>query len=223
MPAAAPRRVVLGSVVLLLTLGAASARAADPGAEKLLARMRQTWGSYAALTARFEQRQEFAGFDEPLLSKGKLRLLRPSYFEMTFDPPNRQVQVCDGAFVWTYTEANRQVIKSPLTPEATRSADLLDWTLQGAVALAAVPDTSFAPGAIRLDLRPGPQLPLDSLCVWVRGDAATLLGYEATDTDGNRTRLRLIETKSAKGLKPGDFRFRPPAGVEVIDLGAGRQ
>ncbi len=223
MPAIVPRRMLLGCVALLLIAGAPPARASDPSAEKLLAQMRQTWGSYAALTARFDQRQDFAGFDEPLLSTGRLRLLRPSYFEMTFDPPNRQVQVCDGDYVWTYTEANRQVIKSPLAPEATRSADLLDWTLDGAEALAAVPDTTFGPGAIRLDLRPGPQLPLSSLHVWVRGEAASLLGYEATDTDGNRTRLRLIETKPAKGLKPADFRFQPPAGVEVIDLGAGRR
>lgn len=221
MPAGARRLAVLGVALLLLTMGGRPAGAVDPRAEGLLAQMRQTWGSYAALTARFEQRQDFAGFDEPLLSKGKLRLLRPSYFEMTFDPPNRQVQVCDGTFVWTYTEANRQVIKSPLSPEATRSADLLDWTLDGAQALGAVSDTTFGPGAVRLDLRPGPQLALETLCVWVRGDRAELLGYEVTDTDGNRTRLRLVEMKPAKGLKAADFRFQPPAGVEVIDLGAG--
>jgi outer membrane lipoprotein carrier protein len=207
--------------IFLLAVGGGQARGVD--AQQLLARMRANWASMTSLSARFEQRQDFAGFDEPLQSKGRLRLLRPSYFEMAFDPPNHQLQVCDGTFVWTYTEANRQVIRTPLSPEATRSADLLDWTLEGAVAVAASRDTTFGADAVRLDLQPGPRLPLATLSVWVRGERAELLGYEATDTDGNRTRLRLLDLKPAKGLVPADFRFRPPAGVEVIDMGTSGQ
>jgi outer membrane lipoprotein carrier protein len=219
MPAAAPRSLRIGLVLAFLVSCIGVARGVGAGADDLLARLRSSWGAMTAMSARFEQRQDFAGFDEPLLSTGSLKLLRPSFFEMSFDPPNRQVQVCDGSVVWTYTEANRQVIRSPLSAEATRSADLLDWTLAGATAIAATPDTTFGPGAIRIELRPGPQLPLADLRVWVRGEKPDLLGYEATDTDGNRTRLRLVEVKPAKGLKPADFRFLPPKGVEVIDMG----
>lgn len=219
MPAAARRTLPIVLLLTLLSSGSGVARGEGADAEALLARLRSSWAAMTSMSARFEQRQEFAGFDEPLLSAGSLKLLRPSYFQMSFDPPHRQVQVCDGSVVWTYTEANHQVIRSPLTPEATRSADLLDWTLSGAVAVAAAPDTAWGPGAVRIELRPGPQLPLADLRVWIRGEKAELLGYEATDTDGNRTRLRLVEVRSAKGLKPADFRFQPPKGVEVIDMG----
>jgi len=218
MPVIARRPAVFWGFLLIVASAGGEVLASGSDAADIFGRMRRTWESHKALSARFEQRQDFAGFDEPLLSRGRLRILRPSYFEMSFDPPNRQVQVCDGSFVWTYTEANRQVIKSPLAPEATRAADLLDWTLAGATPLRADADTTFGPGAIRLDLRPGPQIPLQTLSVWVRGDEASLLGYEATDTDGNRTRVRLLDLKPEKRLKPDDFRFRPPDGVEVIEI-----
>ena len=42
---------------------------------------------------------------------------------------------------------------------------------------------------------------------------ATLLGYEAVDTEGNRTRMRFLDLRPAKGLKPADFAFRPPARI----------
>jgi outer membrane lipoprotein carrier protein len=163
--------------------------------------------------------QQFAGFEEPLESAGRLRILRPSYFELKFDPPHRQLQTCDGRWVWTYVEEQNQVIQSPLAPDATRGADLLEWALAGAKALSASADTSLGVPARRIQIQPGEQLPLTSLSLWVAPDSPELLGYEATDAEGNRTRMRLLEVKARAGLKPSDFRFTPPRGTEIIVVG----
>jgi outer membrane lipoprotein-sorting protein len=164
----------------------------------------------------------FTGFDEPLESRGTLRILRPSRFDILYDPPSRQRQVCDGTYVWTYVPEQKQVVKATLSPEATRGADLLDWALDGATLASSTPDDSMGAGGERLGVTPGPQLPLQALTIWMRRADAELLGYEAVDTEGNRTRMRLVDLRAAKGLKPADFTFQPPPGVEVVEMGGGR-
>lgn len=192
-----------------------------PAKPSALDRLRENWQARKSLIAHFTQTQAFAGFDEPLRSKGTLRILRPSYFEISYDPPNRQRQVCDGAFVWTYIPEQKQVVKTSLSPEATRSADLLDWALDEAALISSTPDDSMGEGGVRLEVKPGARLPLEELRIWMRGSDATLLGYEAVDSEGNRTRMRFLDLRPAKGLKPGDFVFRPPPGVEVVEMGGG--
>jgi outer membrane lipoprotein-sorting protein len=195
--------------------------AGDDGAARLLDRALEAWRSHETISARFTQVQHFVGFDEPLDSTGRLRILRPLYFELKFDPPHRQLQICDGEWVWTYVEEEGQVFKSPLAPDAGRGADLLDWALAGSEVLPGVhPDTTLGVPAYRLDLRPGTNLPLRELHIWVEGgDGGGLIGYEAVDTEGNRTRMRLVEVDVSRDWEPDDFRFSPPEGVEVIEFG----
>lgn len=210
---------VLGLALLLLNAPGAFG---EDGKPSQLDRLRENWQARKSLIAHFAQTQVFAGFDEPLESTGTLRLLRPSFFEIRFDPPSRQLQVCDGASVWTYVPEQKQVVKATLSPEATRSADLLDWALEGATLIASASDDSMGDDGVRLVVKPGPQLPLGGLTVWMRAKDAALLGYEAIDAEGNRTRMRILDLLPGKGLKPADFAFRPPSGVEVIEVGGNR-
>ncbi len=215
--AAALRGMLPLMAFLLLAAGGALADAGGP----LLEKIQKDWTSRTSLQIRFRQWQTFAGFDDPLESQGTMRILRPSYFEIAFDPPHTQLQVCDGSTVWTYTESTKQVIKVPLEPEATRGVDLLDWALSGAEPLDAAADTAFGASCLRLRLKPGPQLPLAGLTLWAREDGR-LIGYEAIDTEGNRTRMHLLEIKAARGLAATDFIFTPPPGTEVIEMDSAR-
>ena len=223
------RSAVRGRLFLVLllpvALTAAHPQADAPGddpAVLLLNGALEQWRSHETISARFAQVQNFAGFDDPLHSTGRLRILRPYYFELKFDPPHRQLQVCDGQWIWTYVEETAQVFKSPLGPDTGRGADLLDWALEGASVLPGVhQDSLLGVPARRIDLQPGQNLPLQELHVWVDARSTpALIGYEAVDTEGNRTRMRLVEVEAAVDLEPSDFQFAPPEGVEVIDLGA---
>ena len=213
-------------VALLFLAGPAIAASQMPGGEAdaatdRLARALESWRSHETISARFTQVQHFVGFEEPLHSKGRLRILRPCYFELKYDPPHRQVQICDGEWVWTYLEDEAQVFKAPLASDGARGADMLDWVLVGSQVLPGVhPDTTLGVPSYRLDLRPGTNLPLRELRIWVdEKPGGEVIGYEAVDTEGNLTRLRLIEVDHHLDWEPNDFRFRPPAGVEVIELG----
>lgn len=217
-------RLVCVPLLLLLagSIAPGAAAAAAPDGVALLERVRTAWKGSRSLTAHFEQTQQFAGFDEPVQSRGTLKILRPGYFDLKFDPPNRQRQICDGRFVWTYMEEQKQVFKTPLEQDSMRGADLLDWATEGAVVLGVSPDSTLAPGALCIDLRPGPNLPLRDLRLWVAGKDAKLLCYEAVDPEGNRTRMRILDLRPAKDLRPEQFLFVPPPGTEVIELGRER-
>jgi|GEM_PF-1171092 len=190
-------------------------------AEVLLVRVKEAWNARGSLVATIEQTQEFAGFDEPLVSRGKLRILKPSYFDLRFDPPHRQRQVCDGKHVWTYMEDQKQAFRTPLSPDARLGADLFNWALVGARGRSARSDTSMGEGILRLELAPGANLSLAELRVWLREATAELIACEVIDAEGNRTRVRILSLRDDPGLGPDDFRFAPPEGTEVIDAGGG--
>jgi outer membrane lipoprotein-sorting protein len=197
--------------------GVASGAARSP-----LDRLRERWMESKSLVVKFVQTQRFEGFDDPLESRGTLKILRPSFFSLKFDPPNRQTQICDGTFVWTFLPDQNQVVKTPLVPEGTRSADLLDWALQGASLVSDTTDATMGTGGIRLDLHPGDQLPLRQLSIWMRESDGSILGYDVTDMEGNWTRMRFVDVKKAKNLTPADFAFKVPSGIEVVEMGESR-
>ena len=211
------RGLAAGVLVLLAAGGAAGAERTE-----LLDAVRTSWRSHRTIAARFEQTQWFAGFEEPVASSGTLRVLRPRRFDLRFDPPHDQRQVCDGEWVWTYDPAQAQAFRSPLGPDAARSADLLDWALEGARPVSeAEADTLAGAVALRIDLRPGENLPLSFLRVWVApGPEPRLLGFEAVDGEGNRTRMRFLEVRTGVELDTSSVRFDPPQGVEVIRIGS---
>ncbi|MBD3163068.1 MAG: hypothetical protein GF346_11640 [Candidatus Eisenbacteria bacterium] len=210
-------RLAVGIGLFLL---AGTSAGGDP-AERL-GEVREAWRSHETIRAHFDQTQWFAGFEEPLLSSGVLRIQRPRRFELRFDPPHEQRQVCDGTWVWTYDVAQEQVFRAPLGPDAARSADLLDWALEGALPAGAAEADSLADRpAHRLDLVPGENLPLSSLRLWIAPPPETeILGFEAVDTEGNRTRMRFREVRTGVAIDSSAFRFTPPPGVEVIELGS---
>lgn len=189
----------------------------NPRAAGLLDEVRSTWMAMKGFRARLEQTQHFVGFDQPIVSAGRLSVLRPSYFSIAFEPPYNQKQVCDGKYVWTYMPEQNQVFRVELGLDATRGADLLNWVLDGATAISLSPDDTFAKGTLRLELLPGPNLPLQELRIWVREEGARLLGAEVVDAEGNRTTLRVRDVKPDRDLQPKDFAFSPPAGVHVVE------
>ena len=219
-----PPRIARIGLIFVLALAAPHPVWADlvSEASSLLDAVKKDWTARPSIEARFEQWHTFAGFDESIQARARLRVLRPSFFEISYDEPNKQRQVCDGKYLWTATDQPPQVIKTPLDARAEGSTDLFDWLLRDAVALSVSADTVFGQTARRLDLQPGPQLGLASLVVWVKAKDGGLLGYEAVDAESNRTRVHLISIKNARGLKPSDFEFTPPPGVEVIELGGSR-
>ncbi len=193
------------AALLLLTMGSRPAGAADPRAEGLLAQMRPDLeGSYAASRPASSRRQEFAGFDEPLLSRGRLQtppavLLRSHVRSAESAAPGLRRDVR----LDLHRRAEAGLQEPPSTRNRRGARISSTGRPEGARSLGAVVRHDVRPrsGPARSAARPRTSRS-GTLRVWVRGSGRELLGYEATDTEGNRTRMRLVELQPAKGLKP---------------------
>ena len=51
-------------------------------------------------------------------------------------------------------------------------------------------------------------------------DSGRILQYEFTEMAGNRTTYRLTKTEEDPDLDEALFRFKPPSGVPVVEVGA---
>src|SRR5262245_7508470 len=87
----------VGSVLLLLWLGAASA-APTGGYE----RIEQFLNGLQGLQAQFQQRLADRAGQVTDLSSGVLAISRPNRFRWDYSEPYKQVIVCDGAKIWLY-------------------------------------------------------------------------------------------------------------------------
>lgn len=153
------------------------------------------------------------------VSTGTFAFARPGKFRWSYEKPWEQLVVGDGAKVWVYDKDLNQVIVRDLdaalgaTPAALLAGDnaleraftLVDGgSTEGLAWIEATPksgDASFT--KVRIGFRD--QLPR---------------AMELVDAFGQTTRLAFDRFERNVALAPGDFRFVPPPGADVLSAPA---
>ena len=203
-----------------LIAGAGSAATLTPGA----AALREISGLLLGLDsyqAAFEQTQEWVGMDAPAAARGTLYLRRPNLFRIEYEQPKGHLQVSDGSRVWTWVPENGEVLLARLADGPGGSSDPLLWVLENARAEpGVVADTVDGGPSRRIVLVPAEGSGLKQVRLWTRPGSPDLIRYEFEDDGGNRTLYRLSHTRKNPRLDLGLFRFTPPPGVPVVELGA---
>lgn len=198
----------------------ASAVPVTPGA----AALREVAGLLLGLDsyqATFEQTQEWVGMDAPAMARGTLYLRRPNLFRIEYSEPKGHLQVSDGGRVWTWVPENGEVLLARLSDGPGGSGDPLRWVLgNGRAEPEVAADTVAGQPARRIVLIPAEGSGLKRVQLWTRPGSPDLIGYEYEDDGGNRTLYRLTHTRKNPRLDAGLFRFTPPPGVPVVELGA---
>jgi outer membrane lipoprotein carrier protein len=200
--------------------GASAAVAITPGA----AALREVAGLLLGLDsyqAEFEQSQEWVGMDAPATARGTLFLRRPNLFRIEYTEPKGHLQVSDGGRVWTWVPENGEVLLARLTGGPGGTGDPLRWVLEnGRAEPGVIADTVDGRPARRIVLIPAAGSGLKRVRLWTRPGSPDLIRYEYEDDGGNRTLYRLTHTRKNPSLDAGLFRFTPPPGVPVVELGA---
>jgi outer membrane lipoprotein carrier protein len=151
-------------------------------------------------------------------SSGRFEFLRPNQFRFEYTKPFEQTIVADGKTLWLYDVDLNQVT-------ARDQQDVLGST--PAALIAAGTDLSALSEAFELKAAPAQggmewleALPrnkdgsLQSVRVGFRqGQLASL---EIADSLGQRSVLSFKQWTAGASLKPENFRFVPPAGVDVV-------
>ena len=188
-----------------------------PGA-RALEEIAAFYRGLASYEAEFEQTREWAGMDEAEPSLGTLYLKRPNLFRIEYRRPEGHLQVADGRKVWTWVPESGDVLVAPLDPG---TGDLLRWILVYSQADSLLGEEELDGRPVRVVLlHPSEGMGLRAVRLWTRIGEAELAQYELTDSSGNVTRYRLRRTKRNPPLADELFRFTPPPGTPVVELGA---
>jgi len=152
-------------------------------------------------------------------SSGRFLLLRPDRFRFEYIRPFVQTIVADGQNLWLYDADLNQVTVRPQrdalgsTPAALIASGGEMGVLRDAFVLQSQPEGQD--GLVWVLAQPRQaDGGLKAVRVGLRQGRIAVLEIE--DGLGQRSEIRFSQWQSNPGLKPSDFRFEPPAGVDVV-------
>ncbi len=201
----------LARIVFSLGVACTAMPASATGLERFQSFVRSTQSARADFDQKVVDRNNKLVQD----SKGNFAFLRPGRFRWAFDKPYAQLIVGDGEKVWVYDKDLNQVTVRKLshavgsTPAALISGAA---DVEQAFALSEAPERD---GLQWLDARPKDK---DAGFERIRmGFSATgLEAMELVDQFGQTTNLRFTNFQRNPKLDPGNFRFTPPKGADLL-------
>lgn len=149
-------------------------------------------------------------------TSGTFSILRPGRFKWEYTRPYRQTIVGDGRHIWLYdidlaqvnkTDQARTIGGSPAAILSDKNALAANYTLaedgssNGIEYVLATPKNDGGSyQSIRIGFKNG-----------------TLAQMQLKDSFGNQTTIRFSNLNNRPNLNPNNFRFTPPAGVDVLE------
>ncbi|MGH8740568.1 MAG: outer membrane lipoprotein chaperone LolA [Burkholderiales bacterium] len=168
-------------------------------------------------SARADFEQKVYGRDGKLTqeSKGSFVFQRPGRFRWTYAKPVDQLIVGDGERVWIYDRDLNQVTVRRLSRAlGSTPAALLAGASEVEKAFE-LKDAGPRDGLEWLEARPKERDTGFELVRMGFGPAG-LQGMELLDNFGHTTRLRFGNLQRNPKIAPGEFRFEPPKGADVL-------
>lgn len=200
--------------------GGTSSWEESPG-RRLLERLAGVYLSMETLRIDFTQTQDWVGMEDSPPWKGRILLMRPDKFRIEYEEPEGHLQVGDGERVWTYVPENDEVLVTRLSDPDGPGGDLLRWILEtGRPDPEVVGHSVDGKPARLLTLHPPEGLGIDRVRIWVEPEGTGILQYELVDSSGNRNTYLVRSIKADVDLSSSLFRFEPPEGVPVVELGS---
>jgi len=192
------------------------------------------WPVLDRASAAYERTQTFAAdfvqvvanpmLGEPDTTRGRLYQQRSSRFAMRFTRPRGDRIVADGRWLWLYTPSTTpgQVIRSRIPETGTTGPNLIGQFVERPrerySARYIRPDSTGAGWMDIIALTPrDSSLPFSGAVLWVgRGDGF-VHRLEITESGGQQRVVILINLKQNPTVAAREFRFTPPASVQVVD------
>lgn len=186
--------------------------------EKVVEKVHAKFEKLSTLSARFEKTFEWKLAKEVHRSKGKLYIKKPDKFRIQTES---WVICSDGVSMWTYSEANEQVLLSDASESEetlTPQAFLFQYT-EGYQAKYERDEKVGKRTCYVVKLTPKEQTTLvTEMTVWVDKKNGLTQKVTYTDINGNVTTYQLSHVQIDKQLDDALFRFDAPEGIEVIDM-----
>jgi outer membrane lipoprotein carrier protein len=213
---------VCSATIALAAIVSAHALAAGPTADEVAQAVQKKYDTVRDFSADFTHAYQGGVLKKQLTEHGTLLIKKPAKMRWNYAAPENNVFVSDGAKVYSYVAADKQVIVSPVPPEdaATTPALFLagkgNLTRDFAVSLVA-PAAGMPAGTIALKLVPKKAQPdYDWLVLEIDPGSYRLRGLVTIDAQGGTSTFSFTNLKENVGLADKEFEFKPPRGVDVV-------
>lgn len=189
--------------------------------------LQRKYSTVKDFSADFTHTYRGGALKKALTEKGRLLIMKPGRMRWEYTAPEQKLFVSDGARVYSYIPADKQVIVGTVpagdsTTPALFLAGKGDLTRDFTAETGAVPAGSL-PGTLALKLVPrAPQPDYDWLVLLVEPGTLRLRGLMTSDAQGGTSTFTFANLKENIGLTDKEFAFRMPRGVDVITDSGGR-
>lgn len=204
-----PIRLLVYSLVLLV-LATSSLAGDNP-----VARLEHFFQTTDSLSGRFSQTVVDADGEVLQQSRGSVKLLRPGRFAWRYETPYEQTIIADGDNLWIYDKDLAQVTVRSLS-QALGTAPIMLLSQASPLHEAFEVISSERRGGLDwVTLKPE-AADTDFTRVQMALGQAGLKQMVLDDQFGQQTLIRFSILQTDVELKPADFEFKVPAGVDLI-------
>jgi len=184
------------------------------GTTEVIEAVEAKYAGVETLTAKFTQTttSELYGSDK---QSGTMSLMRPAKMRWTFDGDGKEF-VTDGATMWIYNPADKQVLKYSDVSQSAASADSLLQSLDRISELFEIELVEETDRIKRLSLKPkGAQSQVKKIELALDG-ALVVQSVNITDAFDTQTALAFQGVQLDVKVPASTFVFEVPTGIEVI-------
>lgn len=210
------------ATLLGLTLGAAGLSAAT--LDGVLARLERAEAEIKTLIFDYTQTVSLSAASAETQVSGTVSFQRPDRFRVESRGASSQTVISDGTHLWIYSPARKQVIKDTVSGAlgaqgAPMGLGGFQWKVSEMKKEFSIALENGASEVPVLVLTPKNAAATTTLRLWIDMDRGVAV-KTAMVTDAVKTDVSLAGVRVNPRLSKGLFQFKPPAGVDVVDMPA---
>jgi len=197
-------------------------RAADPTAAELAAALQRKYDAVKDFSADFVHTYQGGVLKKQLTERGTVLIKKPGKMRWDYTAPEKKQFVSDGARIYFYIPADKQVIVSSVPPAAAAATPALFLAGKGRLTSEFTPSLVDLPaglpaGSRALKLVPKSKQPdYDWLVLAVDPATLAIQGLVTVDAQGGTSTFAFTKLKENVGLADTQFTFKIPRGVDVV-------
>jgi outer membrane lipoprotein carrier protein len=219
------RPLAIGLLAALAASPSPAAQSQDPAS--VATRVQTRYAAIKDFEGEFVQTYEGGVLRTRTSESGTMAIRQPGQFRFVYTKPERKEFVSDGATIYTYLVADKQVIVTPAPGPGEATTPALFLAGQANIARDFTATTvslpSAPPGLLTIKLEPRKADPdYQWFAIGVEPTSFQIRHLVALDRQGGRSAFTFSNVKENRGLADNTFRFRIPRGVDVVNH-AGRQ
>ena len=197
-------------------------RAADPTAAELAEALQRKYDAVKDFSADFVHTYQGGVLKKQLTERGTVLIKKPGKMRWDYTAPEKKQFVSDGAKIYFYIPADKQVLVSSVPPNAAAATPALFLAGKGRLTSEFTPSLVELPaglpaGSRALKLVPKSKQPdYDWLVLAVDPATLAIQGLVTIDAQGGTSTFAFTKLKENVGLADTQFTFKIPRGVDVV-------